>query len=225
MTPKVRHTGYSAYVPFPVPIDTPSSDPLDGASNSVSFNDEWMPIVLGALKILTRGEIWQGDSEADIELAMSRAHMLIASVEEFSGLCPAFYPAFSQSFFSWDESLANMQGIDTGDCHGNEREWSTDVEIHPILAIAKFGLQFFSVDDDSPVGGLVDELYLEVTDLTVGNVFTVDWDDCTGTHNQEVQAGNTYVKRNFQAKNLFIQALGNFSCDLGISGDILCTEA
>lgn len=225
MMPKVKARGYTAYVPYPLPIDTPASDPLAGASNSISFNDEWSPIVLGVLKILTRGEIWQGDTQADIELAMARAHTLLASVEDFSALCPAFYPEYSQSFFSWDESLANMQAIDTGDCPGNEREYSTDVTVHPILAIAKFGLQFFAVSDDSPVGGLVDELYLEITDLTVGNVFTVDWDDCTGTHNQDVEAGNTYVRRNFLAKNVFIQALGSFSADLGISGEIQCSEA
>jgi hypothetical protein len=212
-------------VPFPVPIDTPSSDPLDGASNSVSFNDEWAPIVLGVLKILTRGEIWQGDTEADIELAMQRAHTLLASIEDFSALCPEFYPEFYQGFFSWDESLANMQAIDTGDCHGNEREYSTDVTVHPLLGIARLGLRFLDIGDDSPVGGLVDELYIEITDLTVGNVFTVDWDDCTGTHNQDIAAGNTYVRINFYAKNLNIEALGNFSADIGISGQVVCVEA
>jgi len=60
----------------------PGSSPDTGDLFSVCFNADWLPYVVGALKILTQQETWKGDDQAAIDLAVRRANLLVASVVE-----------------------------------------------------------------------------------------------------------------------------------------------
>jgi hypothetical protein len=215
-----------AFMPFLLPVPTPETDPQDSADTSISFNSEWAPYVLGALKVLTRPETWKGPDQATIELTIQRVMTWLAVIEDFSALCPAFYVGLTQDHCSWDTDNVDFQAIDTGDCPGQEREYSADCSTGLSGSVAKVGVGMFKVSDDTPCGGLVDELYVHVTDdHAVGNVFTIEGRDCLDNDLFEIVAGNTFTKTDFSCKWLCITGLANFSADFGISGPVLCEEA
>jgi hypothetical protein len=62
---------------MPAPVTDIDSEP----KMAVCFNEDWMPALVTALKLLTRPEAWTGDT-ADIITACENAHRLIGNVQD-----------------------------------------------------------------------------------------------------------------------------------------------
>lgn len=71
-----RPLNIPVYDPFFRPVPAPDQEPDDPNHICVSFNEEWLPVVLGALFSLAYSDRWQGDA-ATRELATKRAYNLI----------------------------------------------------------------------------------------------------------------------------------------------------
>jgi hypothetical protein len=82
------------YDPMRPPLAIPTSDPLNGALSSLCFNSEWEPYIRGAIKILTREEIWDSDDPVNAQLAVERVHTLLAQVDHGCGGAGSVFGSF-----------------------------------------------------------------------------------------------------------------------------------
>lgn len=80
--PPITYRG--AYIPFPNPIPAITTDPLSSEDQSLCWNADWNPAILGALKVLARPETWTG-SPADIETAMQNAQDILSAIQDGCG--------------------------------------------------------------------------------------------------------------------------------------------
>lgn len=76
---------YATYSPWPVLLPPPSTSPLEGTLTAICINDDWLPLVIGAIKILTRPEVWDPSDPDAALLATKRAENLLASIEATCG--------------------------------------------------------------------------------------------------------------------------------------------
>lgn len=102
-----------------VPITVPDSDPTDGDQFSLCFNAEWLPIVLGSLKLLTQQETWVGDDQAAIDLAVQRANLLLDQWMEgctpplmFRQILPCVLEFSEDGGTTWSEIFDAQECID-----------------------------------------------------------------------------------------------------------------
>jgi len=70
-----------AFIPFPMPVPFPDSDVEETPTVCLRFNEDWLPWVLGALKVLARSETWASDVEGTDAL-VEQGHRLLSLVED-----------------------------------------------------------------------------------------------------------------------------------------------
>jgi hypothetical protein len=217
------------FAPFRDPVTPPDADPFDGPLFRLDFSEEWLPFVLGALKVLARPETWKRDDLVANDLAVQRGHDLLSAADRIGEACPDWYFALDQTHESFDASKVQFSPVETDECAGQERAYTCDcdvTEVGPATFVAKVALSGYRADDHTPCGGHVTELRCEVTDpLAVGNAYILAGRDCLDNDLFEIVAGNTLHKLGFSCKWLAVTAPFPFDLDVGISGPVLCSEA
>jgi hypothetical protein len=76
--PNIRYVQYGPRIPYPRPVIVPSSGIFDEPKHSICINDEWIPYVVGASKVLLNDETWDEtdqsillDTESQVSDALS----------------------------------------------------------------------------------------------------------------------------------------------------------
>jgi len=110
-----------AYIGFPNPMPTITTDPTATSDWGLCLSDDWRPAVIGALKVLCRPETWVG-TEADIEASMLGGQKILqAIVDGCSGSGVPFSCPFDLSAGPGDWSI-HLDATHTPD---NEGVWQS----------------------------------------------------------------------------------------------------
>lgn len=72
---------YGPYEPFPQPVPLPSSLPTDFPHRSLCINRDWVPYIIGALKVLLQPETWDAPA-ATLEPVRGMLYNLLADWQE-----------------------------------------------------------------------------------------------------------------------------------------------
>lgn len=214
------------YIPFEKPVPVPLVAVDDDPKVYICFNESWLPLVLGALKVLCRPETYLG---TDLEINAARASAFELLGRSFTG-CPGETPTcnwhlgvvMSHGFYdhnAWDNPKT---GVDFGGVPFIQYDlicWSNDVT-PPSLEIR--GL---SNDTLSHVGGQFEHLQISSSSDPAGQAFVATITDCLG---------GVVVHSDFTPRNYFGQfqtvdfVAGNtvvFWLKIEISGNWLCSGA
>lgn len=214
------------FIPFEKPIPAPITDVTEAPLRSVCFNADWTPAVVGALKVLTRAETWSGTDD-DVKRVSRSAHELLASDQNGCASgggtpCPNWYATHIEAD-CLSENLQFTQAISTCDgCEGNERCYLFTTQVHLVNQLARGGMSFFALSDDTPVGGHICHMFATQTDDTFPQVYNLSYYDCQNVFHVEQFAGSYFFKFDFVAKGFCITAFGAFACVFTIDGDFIC---
>lgn len=74
----LKPINYAGAWEFKSPVPCPGSDILGAPRVSISFNEDWIPAVMSAMKVLTRPEAWVG-TLSDINRVTKDAHNLFST--------------------------------------------------------------------------------------------------------------------------------------------------
>ena len=211
--------------PFPIPVSVPPSNLADDPQLKICFNADWLPYVAGALKVLSRPETWIGSAD-DIARVTDQAQFIFDPLQ-FGQDCNCanwwFSPDYAPDSFCGDPlTIAWVTTVPT-DC-GNPIATVGQCDLNIIDGLARASL--FGRDESGALsGGNVHRLFLRQTDATIGNVWSIKWEDCLGVEHIVTSAGLTYEMDDFQAQRICISALAQFVFEVETSGDLVCTSA
>lgn len=74
---------------FQWPTALPTGDPDAAPLIHVCFSEDWLALILGSLKQLTQGQIWETDDPSALSLTLERVDTLL---DMFQGECPLIPP-------------------------------------------------------------------------------------------------------------------------------------
>jgi len=80
--PNETYDLFGPWISFPRPIPIPLPGSLDDASWCVIINEEWLPAVIGALKVLARPQTWDSNDPEEIAAAQREASNMLAAWQQ-----------------------------------------------------------------------------------------------------------------------------------------------
>lgn len=216
------------YIPFTKPVPVPGALADDDPLMHVCFNEEWLPAVIGALKVLARPESWQG-TLAEIQDITKSAHDLMASYADGCGRpCPAFFPQENATKVTpYDSTKNSLRGCPVcPDCPSAYESYLVVARFSSALGIARFTAEMRKVSGfHDRCGGDQCDLFARQTDFTAANVWTFQWRDCLGSNHIETFNGESYHKAGFDAQWWCLTSLAPYACVFSIDGPVLCGSA
>jgi len=87
------------WIPFPEPIPVPEGDVTTSLDRMLLFPEFYQPYILGALKVLTRPEIYDGTTKSEFAFAMQQGEDILAAVSVFPHETTDVYYSLSASGF------------------------------------------------------------------------------------------------------------------------------
>lgn len=93
---------------FPFRVPAPVVDPDEGTQRAFCIAQEWIPVMLAALQVLTLPTTWQGD-DSDILLAQQRAGLLCALIAN-----PDLCSVMGSTQYRYDDATDTVQTSDDG---------------------------------------------------------------------------------------------------------------
>lgn len=81
MSDKIPFSRVGFFPSFPQPVQPPTTDIKASPTLALCFNEEWLPLIMGAVKVLMRPETYKGDIPTIID-AVANASQLVAQIGE-----------------------------------------------------------------------------------------------------------------------------------------------
>lgn len=214
------------YIPFEKPIPVPVSLADEEPLSHICFSSEWLPFVIGALKVLARPETWEG-TDLEINAVSRSAHDLLAA---FYDGCPETVPVcnwhlgvvMSHGFYDANAWNSPKFGVGYDDVPWIQYDlicWSND-PIPPSLEVR--GL---SNDTLAHVGGQFEHCQISSSSDPAGQSYVATITDCLGS----VVVHSDFTPRNyfgqFQTVNFVAGNNVVYWLKIEISGNWLCGGA
>jgi len=211
--------------PYPIPVPVPSSNLVDSPQVKICFNSDWLPYVAGALKVLARPETWIGSWDEIVRVTDQA--QFIFDPSQYGQDCNCadwwFSPDYAPTSFCGDP-LTVAWATEVPSTCGNPSCIVGQCDVNIIDGLSRVSL--FGRDPSGLIsGGNVARLFLRQTDATIGNVWSIQWEDCLGDVHLTLGSGLTYEMDGFQAQRICISGLAQFVFEVESSGPIVCTGA
>ncbi len=226
MSRKDWASGFS-FIPFPTPVDFPDSDIEDTPRVSLCFNADWLPWVLGALKVLARSETWDADQETS-DVLVEQAMRLQTLVTDG---CETVLPVPN-----WHLELVLTSGFYDADLWNNPQRTTVGGEpaLHYRLMTgyalgvgADVLVRGIRNSDDALVGGQMN-VHVEAANPTLVEPTSYGETFCDDTTFAETSIDTPYdvdsQKKNFEFVAGYF-AESEYLIDIIIVGDWLCGPA
>lgn len=81
MSDKIPFSRVGFFPSFPQPVTPPSTDIKASPQLALCFNEDWLPLIMGAVKVLMRPETYKGDIPTVID-AVANASQLVSQIGE-----------------------------------------------------------------------------------------------------------------------------------------------
>lgn len=224
MTSLMRQQG--PYIPFetPVPIPTALSD--DAPLSHICFNSEWLPAVIGALKVLCRPETWEGTDE-DIRSVIASAHDLIATYSsgcDIAATGPNWYLDLevSNGHYDHDAWFNPIFYVTSGGIPAAEYilfVWADGI-FNPDVTISGR-----AVSDDSYVGGRFDDWFIQNESDPAGQAYVLTTLDCLGNLVVNTDFTPRHYSGDFQGGQFVAGNATVYMMHITIQGDYTCVGA
>lgn len=214
---------HGPYIPFEKPIPTPISAADDTPLMSICFNQQWLPMVIGALKVLTRPETWVG-TDAHIRSTIASAQNILAM---YGNGCspltriPNWYPSLTLDHGNFDSDA--WFNPDYGN-YPDGTPWARyDLPVWPDAILnPDVTVTFKARSDDSLVGGDVEYIRITHESDPAGHAFTLSVIDCLDADTEISDFTPYTLYGQFKNFRFIAGGEGTYWIKISIDGDWLC---
>lgn len=79
--PNSQFVQFGAAIPFPGPVSAPDTGIFDAPALSISVNEDWIPLLVGAMKVLLRDATWDVTNPSDLSDITAQVDDMLSSWE------------------------------------------------------------------------------------------------------------------------------------------------
>jgi hypothetical protein len=215
-----------SYIPFDKPVPIPSPLPTDDPQVHLCFNEQWAPIIYGALKVLCRPETWQGTASEQIAASAS-CHELLSAIFPGCDILPPhlnWYLDVEVDYGDWESEVfySPLVGI-----YGGDGPWA---KYFLVLWGTGYGGNHVTVtghdwDTGDPVGGHFDDITI-INELDpAGQTYVLTTVDCLDNSVTNSDFTPRSYSGDFKSLEFTTGNVTMYILTFTISGDWLCAGA
>jgi len=217
-----RELGF--FVPFPRPIPILEIEPDAAPLVKVCINEDWLPIVVGALKVLAMPQTWANSSNEDTANMVLRASLLL---DLFDGNCGTIEEDINWflDFVPGSGNDSDIQEMGAGVGPDDTTSWAGEINKNIITGNSVIDVSGHPNDDpDLLVGGLITNILVIGTPIGASFAWTISWVDCLDNTGVDTGLGNLGVS-NVHWKSFSVIMGGSCHFDVTIKGLWECGPA